>query len=327
MPLATFLSSRATPILSVVGGLFLLHKFVSVSLFAYRTFVAGGSLLSRYGRAGHWAVVTGGSEGIGFAMANELAARGFSVAVIALEEPLLFRAVATLRERYPSCAFEAIPFDFYTATEEDYVNLHRQLDRLPPVSILVNNVGIFYKYPKPLEEATMEEDLRLLRVNIEPQVRMTKYFLPRWRQLRCGGIVNLSSFAAVAPAPLMSVYAGTKGFNYSFAMSLAAELEPDNIDVLIVTPCIVSTRITQFYEERPIPPGQYGAVDANEMARHSLDKLGVSLHTAGHHQHDVAEALYTCVQGLGTKVFRVLVQQKYIEASGKEREIKLAQGR
>lgn len=188
---------------AAIGALWAAVQCAKWAQFLASLYLPSRDLLKRYKGAGNWAVITGGSEGIGFSMAIDLARRGFNVAIIALDEPRLLDAAAYIRRTFPAVQAVALPFNFLTADDAAYNDLFQQLDQRA-VGILVNNVGGFYNYCKPVDIAKLAEDLRLLRLNIEPQVRMTKHFLGRFKELRCGGIVNLSSFSAVAPAPYLT---------------------------------------------------------------------------------------------------------------------------
>ncbi len=279
--------ARASFALEVLGGLALARTALSVYSFVQLNLLGRGyDLRKRYAAAGSYAVVTGGSDGIGFAMATELAKRGFNLVIIALDQPLLYEAADKLR-RYGTVV-KAIPFDFaqpQVAEDEAYAGLFAQLDEVP-IGMLVNNVGTFYRFPMPFAVSPLALDAKMMIVNMTSQMRMTKYVLPRLQAAGTGGILNLSSMSSVAAAPYLAVYAGTKGFNMMFARALAAELSLDypGIDVLIVTPHLVVSNMTQGARaERPAPGGQM--VLASEVAEQALNKMGRTRETAGHWKH------------------------------------------
>lgn len=313
---------RVAPVersLAVVGGLCVTNALISALQFLHRNYPLLGStnLRLKYQSAGNWAVITGGSEGIGFAMARELARQGFSVIIIALDEPLLYESAERLRGAFPDIEVDAVPFNFLTTDEGQYAALFAHLDTRD-VSVLVNNVGGFYRYPKPLEVASVDEDLRLLKLNMEPQVRLTKHLLPRFKGIGTGAIVNLSSYSALVPTPLMSVYAASKAFNLAFSKSVAAEVAGTNIDVLAVTPLFVSTRITQGLEDKPLPVGEKGTVCPTEMAQHTLQKLGRCSQTCGHRLHEWISALIPSIGRLGQRQFLRIAMNMFRENQAKE---------
>ena len=258
------------------------------------TSVFANNIKQRYAKAGSWAVVTGGSEGIGFALANELAARGFNVAVIALDEPRLGEAVAAIAVAHRVETL-AVPFNFWNADETQYAALFAQLEAQVEsrggIAILVNNVGVFYRYAMPFETAALSEDMRLLKLNCIPQITMTKWIVPKLKAKQCGAIVTTSSISAVIPASYLSIYSGTKSFNRSFALSLAGELMGTGIDTLVITPHVVNTRMAWSMPKEK--HREAFVVDPEPLARDALNKLGVVVETAGHRLHCVVRAILT----------------------------------
>jgi 17beta-estradiol 17-dehydrogenase / very-long-chain 3-oxoacyl-CoA reductase len=258
---------------------------VRIAKFLYETYVAKANF-KKYLKTGSWAVVTGASEGIGRALAVELAKQGFNVCVIARTKAKLAEVVAEIQQL--KVKGSAVEFDFGAATATSYKQLFSELDRLD-VSVLVNNVGINYEYANYFSEVDIETDLRILKVNCESQIQMTKYFLRRLDK-QSGAIVNLSSFTATAPAPMLATYAGTKCFNRGFSNSIAYEVGQRGIDVLTVMPNLVISRMTTGASTR-VPKPSFLKVSASSMARQTLQKLGSTLETAGHFNHGVIEAV------------------------------------
>jgi short-subunit dehydrogenase len=241
--------------------------------------------------------VTGGSEGIGFALANELASRGLDVAIIALDEPRLTEAAASIAAKHRVRTL-AVPFNFWTASDGDHAALQRRLEAEVEsqggMAVLVNNVGVFYRYAMPFDAADLSDDLRMLKLNCEPQVRMTKWAVPILKRKGCGAIVTTSSISAVLPAPYLSVYSGTKSFNRGFAQSLEAELLGTGVDTLIITPHVVNTRMAESVPKEK----RRGTlmVDPEPLARDAISKLGVLTETAGHRFHCIVRAVFLALR-------------------------------
>ena len=281
--------------LKVLGAAWILQMVSSLASFALLNFTnfSAIDIKKRYAKAGTWAVVTGGSEGIGFALANELAAKGMNIAIIALGEPRLAEAAGSIAADHGVKTL-AVPFNFASADADAYSRLFNQLDAdlesAGGIAILVNNVGVFYKYPMPFEVVDVKEDMRLVKLNIEPQLMMTKWILPKLKRKGCGAIVTTSSISAVIPAPFLSTYSGTKSFNRGFARSLEGELLDSGIDSLIITPHVVNTRMASN-----VPAEKRAAtmmVDPAPLARDAISKLGVVGETAGHRFHCVLRAIF-----------------------------------
>lgn len=273
--------------LSLVGAVALGVVFFKVISFVKVNYLTSLNMKKRYGNAGDWAVVTGASEGIGYAMALDLGRRGFNVCVIARTLSKLENVVEELKQL--GVQGKAISFDFASATPKQYDDMFAELDKIE-IAVLVNNVGVNYTYTNYFDEVDLETDLRLLKVNCESSVRMTKYVVPKMKAKRCGAIVMLGSVSAVTPAPLLCTYAGTKAFNLSFGSGLYYELKQFGIDVLAVSPNMVVSKMTQGLSSRK-PRETFLMVNADRMAHQTLDKLGSVPQTPGHCNHAVLEAI------------------------------------
>lgn len=200
--------------LAVLGAATAIKYSMEFTYFLYWNYLATCNMKKRYGKAGDWAVVTGASEGIGHAMAMDLGKRGFNVCVIARTQSKLDELVKDLQKL--NVKGLAISFDVANATEDQWQSLFHQLDKLN-IAVFVNNVGVCYSYPHYFHKVDLSEDIRMLKINCESTMRMTKYILPNMIQKRCGAIVNLSSVSSLLPAPLLATYAASKSFVKSFS--------------------------------------------------------------------------------------------------------------
>lgn len=276
-----------TNVLAAIGAISLTCAFLRIASFVQINYLTSVNMKKKYGKAGDWAVVTGASEGIGQAMALDLSKRGFNVCVIARTQSKLDAVVKEIEAR--GVKGMSISFDFASATEDDWKDLLQKLNAIK-IAVLVNNVGINYEYTNYFDEVNVETDLKMLKVNTEAAVRLTKYALPNMKASRAGAIVVLGSVSAVFPTPLLATYAGTKAFNISFGSSLYYELKEFGIDALAVTPNLVVSKMTQGRSSRP-PRESFVVVNAAKMAHQTLNKLGSVPVTAGHVNHAILEAV------------------------------------
>ncbi|KPI87673.1 hypothetical protein ABL78_3271 [Leptomonas seymouri] len=275
--------------LSLIGIVALGAVLFKAISFVKVNYMTSLNMKKKYSKAGDWAVVTGASEGIGHAMAIDLGRRGFNVCVIARTQSKLDNVVEELKQ--VGVEGKAISFDFASATSQNYNELFSQLDKIQ-IAVLINNVGVNYSYTNYFDDVDLETDLRLLKVNCEASVRMTKYVLPKMKAKHCGAIVMLGSASAVVPTPMLCTYAGTKAFNLSFGSSLYYELKEFGIDVLAVSPNMVVSKMTQGLSSRK-PRETFLTVNAANMAHQTLNKLGSVPQTAGHVNHAFLEAVMT----------------------------------
>eukprot|EP00796_Vickermania_ingenoplastis_P009738 gene9738-6826_t len=279
--------SPCSTILMGAGSAFLLSVLYRLFRFCTINYLTSFNMRKKYAKSGDWAVVTGASEGIGHAMALDLARRGFNVCVIARTQSKLDAVVQEIE--LAGVMGKSISFDFALATDESWKDLFKKLDDIR-IAVLVNNVGVNYEYTNYFHELDVETDLRLLKVNTEATVRLTKYVLPNMKEHRAGAIICMGSVSAVFPTPLLATYAGTKAFNLSFAASLHYELKEFGIDVMGVSPNLVVSKMTQGKSSRP-PKESFLMVNANAMARKTLNQLGSVPVTAGHSNHGIVEGV------------------------------------
>jgi 3-oxoacyl-[acyl-carrier protein] reductase len=185
---------------------------------------------------GKVALVTGGSRGIGAAIAKRLAADGAAVALTYLNSPKKAGEVVHSIERSGGKAF---------ATKADAADVDacraavaKTIETFGKIDILVNNAGIAPR--APIEEFTMKDFERLIAINIRGVFVATQ---EATRHMRAGGrIIHIGSCnSSYIPYPGGSVYALTKGAVAAFTKGLARDLGPRGITVNNVQPGPVDT--------------------------------------------------------------------------------------
>jgi 3-oxoacyl-[acyl-carrier protein] reductase len=181
------------------------------------------------GLAGKVAVVTGGSRGIGRAIAVALAREGARVALGARGEKGLEDAIAALPAPGPHLG---VPGDLATAAGIEAL-VSRTVEAFGGVDLLVNNVG--GSGAQTLADATEEDFRSVLDRNLFPAVRASLRVLPEMRRRGGGAIVNVASIygreAGGGPS-----YNVAKAAEMSLAKALARELAPEGIRVNSVAP-------------------------------------------------------------------------------------------
>ena len=182
------------------------------------------------------ALITGASSGIGVAFAEQLAAAGLDLILVARSTDKLNALARKLRKE--GCRAEVISQDLSHANAG--AKLAKAVDELGmSVDLLINNagfgtVGAFAKQA-PAREA---EEIKL---NALAVVDLTHAFLPGMLERGAGGIINVASVAAFQPIPYMSVYAATKAFVLSFSEGLRAEIKDRGVQVSCLCPGPVDT--------------------------------------------------------------------------------------
>jgi 3-oxoacyl-[acyl-carrier protein] reductase len=206
------------------------------------------------------ALVTGGSRGIGRAIAVGLACAGADVAVNYRTREEDANDTCAQIEQLGRRAF-AVQADVAIAAEVARLVATVEAE-LGPVGILVNNAGI--TRPQPLHEITERDWDEILAVNLKSVFLVTQAVLPQMRAARWGRIINLSSVAAQTGGVVGPHYAASKagmlGLTHSYANLLARE----GITVNAIAPALIETEmVTSNPKARPdlIPVGRFGTVE------------------------------------------------------------------
>lgn len=181
------------------------------------------------------ALVTGGSSGIGLAIARMLAEEGFALTLASRRREKVEAAAAVFRA-------QAVAAD--VSREEDCERLvAAHAERFGGLDVLVNSAGV--GVGGRIEQLqTKHIDLQLA-VNLRGLVLVTRAAIPLLRASR-GIVVNLSSIAGTIPAPGLSVYGAAKAAVVSFTRSLNAELEEDGVRATAICPGFVDTEMAAW---------------------------------------------------------------------------------
>ncbi|KAA3675730.1 17beta-estradiol 17-dehydrogenase / very-long-chain 3-oxoacyl-CoA reductase [Paragonimus westermani] len=248
----------------------LFHYSIGLALFSKR---------KQLKRAGQWAIVTGGTDGIGKAFSEELASDGLNIMLISRNSEKLQAVAGELGATY-NVSVRCVTTDF---TQTDvYENIKKEIDSLPSIACLINNVGMA---SANLEEFAFadgmcEENIRkFVACNCLSMASMTHIVLPRLVMQNSGAaLINLSSYAGHRPLPYISLYAATKAFVRHLSQSLNLEVQGKNVVMQTLIPMYVATSMVS---------GRRGffVVSPRSCAKASLDMLGVESLCCGHIRH------------------------------------------
>lgn len=252
--------------LSAIGLLSLLKFLVAAVRWFFVCFIRPGKNLRRYGS---WAIVTGATDGIGRALAFQLARRGLNLVLVGRSPDKLGDVSSALREKHPNAQVVTVLIDFAGDLVEGVTRLKEAIEGMD-VGILVNNAGISYPYAKYFHEVDDELIGNLIKVNVAGVTRITHAVLPGMIERKRGAILNIGSgVAVVIPSePLYAVYAATKSYVDHFSKSLHVEYKDKGIDVQCQVPLYVATKMASIKRSSFFVPS------ADTYARAAVDWIG-----------------------------------------------------
>ena len=180
---------------------------------------------------GKVAVITGGSRGLGKAMALALAAEGVSIALAARDEA----AMADVAQQIEAAGAQAACFPTDVTDEASVAKLSEGvLARFGGVDILINNAGINIR--KPVHEFTLEEWRRVNDTNVTSVFLLCRAFVPVMKGKGYGRIVNMTSIMGHVSLPGRTAYSTSKAALLGFTRALALELAAEGVTVVGISP-------------------------------------------------------------------------------------------
>ncbi|MBV9611920.1 MAG: SDR family oxidoreductase [Acidobacteriaceae bacterium] len=185
---------------------------------------------------GKVALITGGSRGLGLALARELGSKGSRIALCARDTNELDRACRQLTDKN----IEAAPFAC-DITEENQITplIDRVLARFGAIDILINNAGIIKVGPlDSFEYADYDYAMKLM---FWAPLNLTFAVLPHMRGRKSGHIVNITSIGGRVSVPHLVPYSCAKFALVGFSSGLSTELSSEGIHVLTVVPGLMRT--------------------------------------------------------------------------------------
>ncbi len=179
-----------------------------------------------------FALITGASKGIGKSIAEQLAARGFDLLLVARSADLLEQVAKEISQSTnKNCQWLALDLAEDRAAESvfEYCNKNQLV-----VSVLVNNAG--YGLSGSFEKYSVQEHTDMLRVNIITLTQLTRLFLPSLLKQPAAYILNIGSSASYQAVPLLSAYAASKAYVLNFSRGLYRELKKTTVSVTCICP-------------------------------------------------------------------------------------------
>ena len=256
--------SQTFATIGIISTSFLFIKFLRFIHLYTRS-----SSLKRYHHGDNpWAFVTGASDGIGRAFAQELAQNGFNVVLHGRSPAKLETVKAQLQKQFPKLNFRILIAD---ASSSSYWQINDLVTSIHDIhlTILINNVGGAITVA-PLEDTALEDIDAIINLNARFPTQLTKALLPQLTQsISPSLIMNIGSSGDFC-VPYATVYGGSKGFNMTWSSSLGMELKSEgrNVEVLAVS----VGRVTDVSHNKK--DASFFTPSARTMARAALQRVG-----------------------------------------------------
>jgi len=211
------------------------------------------------------ALVTGASSGIGKAIAEQLAAAGTELVVVARDTERLESLAAAL----------PVTVEILTADLGDPEAVGTVAARLSdhhiPIDLLVNNAGL--GFAGPTLDTPDEQDALTVAVNVVALHRLCRAAGQAMRQRGAGGILNVSSIAGDMPGPQSATYNATKAFVTSFSEALHVQLKRDGVTVTALCPGLTHTEFQERAGVGDLQAPGFASQSADEVAAVGLDAV------------------------------------------------------
>ena len=266
--------------LVVLGVCVLLSAIWTATVFVFR-FLRPAKDLRAFGE---WAIVTGATDGIGQAMAMELAKKGMNVMLISRSEAKLEKTKSDIQSecdvRVDTLAMDCARLD---------ANILEEKLGDKDIGVLVNNVGVSYDFPQYFHELSLDKVQNMLNLNMEAATLLTRMVLPRMVENKRGAIVNVSSGSARLCVPLLSVYSASKRFLEQLTSCLAAEYAPYGISIQCHNPLFVTTKLAKIRKQSLFVPSP------ETYAKHAVRQIGYDTIVSPYWPHAMQSALYECL--------------------------------
>lgn len=194
--------------------------------------------MNRIDLDGQHAVITGGAQGLGYAMARRMLDSGAKVTLWDQDENLLVEAAEALGPNASREVVDISDWDQVEATRE------RTLSRGGAVQIVVNSAGIAGP-AAPLDTYDIAMWKKIIDINLHGTFFVNRAFVPAMKAQNYGRIVNIASIAGKEGNPNASAYSASKAAVIGLTKSLGKELAGYDIAVNCITPATAQTRILE----------------------------------------------------------------------------------
>jgi NAD(P)-dependent dehydrogenase (short-subunit alcohol dehydrogenase family) len=210
---------------------------------------------------GKVALVTGGSSGIGFAVAERLLRESADVMISGRSQRRCREASRKLR-RLGDARIDFVSGDVSNAQDAKRI-VNKTVERFGKIDILVNNAGVYLE--KRAEDTTEDEWDRIVDTDLKSVFLTSKAAYPYFKKQRAGTIINVSSVVGLCGALKCAAYCAAKGGVSNLTRAMALDYAKENIRVNAVCPAAVDTSLLQKEALRHKNPQEYLRLNAEDQ--------------------------------------------------------------
>lgn len=210
-------------------------------------------------------VITGGSEGLGKAIAKRLGNK-FKIVILSQSETKLKTAAEEI-----GCEYKVCDVTDFAQVEQVVNEITKEHDA---IDVLINNAGLFDE--GPIEDIDPARAKKLLEVNTLGPLYMTRVCVPHMKRQQAGLVINIGSISGLEPKPNRTVYNTSKFAVDGFTKTLRQELQPSGIGVVGIHPGRMNTSV---FKNAGIERDLTDAMDPDEVAKTVEFILNQDTHT------------------------------------------------
>jgi uncharacterized oxidoreductase len=210
-------------------------------------------------------LITGGSSGIGYALAERFSKSGSEVIICGKVKSKLDKT----KKKFP----KIVAFRSDLSVEAERISLYKNVIKdFPDLNALVNNAGIQQRinFEKGAEWSYIRQEIE---INLMAQIHLTALFIPHLKKAREPVIINITSGLAFAPLANVPVYCSTKAAFHSFTLSLRHQLAKTSVKVIEVIPPSVQTDLGgKGWHDSGTPLNEFGdaVIQALEQGKQEI---------------------------------------------------------
>lgn len=187
-----------------------------------------------------------------------LAKKGLNVLLISRTESKLQAVQKEIEEATDGIQVKYVVCDYSKFDEKAQAKVKAAIDAVGDVGVLINNVGVSYRYPQFYHSITDQEAIDLVEMNVNSTTYMTRMVLSGMVERKRGAICNISSGSAMYTLPLLAGYSAAKSYIEKFSRALNAEYSAKGVTCQCQIPFYVATKLAKMRKSFMVPtPDQY----------------------------------------------------------------------